>query len=99
MTLAVHQGGLLNQSVLYGSVVTAIDLAPGVTGDGSALTSQLPEVPCTPLPPLATLTKAQPSPLLRWQLLDVLFTYCLVARLFNGEHITECKVSRCFIVR
>lgn len=56
--------------------------------------SRLPALPKNPLPRLSTLTKAIPSPLLQWQLVDLLYTYCLLARLFNGEHVQEHQVCR-----
>lgn len=53
------------------------------------------EQPATPgeLPKLASLTKAAPSPLLRWQLLDVLYAYCLIMRLYNGEPMADPQVG------
>lgn len=49
----------------------------------------LPPPPSRPLPPLAALTKAAPSPLLRWQLLDLLYAYCFTLRLYNGDYQWE----------
>lgn len=45
----------------------------------------LPPGPSQPLQPLSALTKAQPSPLLRWQLLELLYAYCFVLRQYNGD--------------
>lgn len=47
--------------------------------------TSLPAPPAAPLVPLSELTAAVPSPLLRWQLLELLYAYCLVMRLYNGE--------------
>ena len=46
----------------------------------------IPQVTAAPLPALASLTKASPSPQLPWQLVDLLYCYCLTTRLYNGEH-------------
>lgn len=46
----------------------------------------VPRIASAPLPALASLTKAAPSPQLPWQLVDLLYCYCLTARLYNGEH-------------
>lgn len=62
--------------------------APGAEGDSGAI----PAPPSAPLPPLAALSKAQPSPLLRWQLVDILFSYCLTLRLYNGEWASDPQV-------
>lgn len=55
----------------------------------------LPAAPQDPLPLLASLTKAVPSPLLQWQLLDILYTYCFVMRLYNGEPQSDPQVVPC----
>ena len=49
----------------------------------------LPPPPTKPLPPLAALTRAQPSPVLQYHLLDLLFAYCYVLRLYNGDYTTD----------
>ncbi|KAK9907728.1 hypothetical protein WJX75_008819 [Coccomyxa subellipsoidea] len=45
----------------------------------------MPPPPSMPLPVLASLSKAQPSPHLRWQLVDILYSYCLTLYIYNGE--------------
>ncbi|BDA48131.1 probable zinc finger HIT domain-containing protein 2 at N-terminal half [Coccomyxa sp. Obi] len=45
----------------------------------------IPPPPSTPLPLVATLSKAQPSPLLRWQLVEILYSYCLTMHMYNGD--------------
>ena len=45
----------------------------------------LPNPPAAPLPLLRKLTAAVPSPLLVWQLLQLIYGYCWVMRLYNGE--------------
>lgn len=55
----------------------------------AALSSTLPVPPSRPLPPLAVLTKAAPSPLLQYQLLDLLYAYCLTLRRYNGDYQWE----------
>lgn len=52
----------------------------------------LPAAPQTPLPLLTSLTKAIPSPLLQWQLLDVLYAYCFLMRLYNGDPESDPQV-------
>ena len=59
--------------------------------DGEA--SVMPQMHQAPLPALQTLTAAQPSPKLRWQLLDLLFCYALAARLYNGDHQAMAEVT------
>ena len=52
-------------------------------------------LPCAPeggLPTLSSLTKATPSPLLQWQLLDILYSYVFVMRLYNGEYSIDAQV-------
>ena len=43
-----------------------------------------PPLPAS-LPPLSTLSKQAPSPLLFFNLIEVLYAYALAMRLFNGE--------------
>ncbi|KAL4452311.1 hypothetical protein ABPG75_007973 [Micractinium tetrahymenae] len=57
--------------------------------DGLAGGSGLPPPPSRPLPPLAALTRAAPSPLLRYQLLDLLYAYCFTLRRYNGDYQWE----------
>jgi hypothetical protein len=45
----------------------------------------VPEPPARPVPSLASLTKHRPSPLLRYQCLQLLYSYCFVLRRFNGD--------------
>ncbi|GAX83028.1 hypothetical protein CEUSTIGMA_g10455.t1 [Chlamydomonas eustigma] len=51
----------------------------------TAEASPLPPLPTHPLPALAALTRASPSSLLRWHVLEVMYTYCLTMAMFNGE--------------
>lgn len=53
--------------------------------DGSG-GGDLPAPPSRPLPPLAALTRMAPSPLLQYQLLDLLYAYAFTLRLFNGDY-------------
>ena len=66
--------------------------------------SAIPELPHEALPTVASLTRAQPSPLLRWQLLEVLYAYCCTLRTFHGDwhdapqvdnHITQIGRRSC----
>ena len=62
---------------------------------GSVSSSSGGGLPCAPeagLPALSSLTKATPSPLLQWQLLDILYSYVFVMRLYNGEYSTDAQV-------
>ena len=45
----------------------------------------IPPPPDEDLPPLESLTKAPPSPLLGCHITSVLYAYCYVMRMFNGE--------------
>ena len=57
----------------------------------------LPGPPREALPSVASLTKAQPSPLLRWQLLEILYAYCCTLRIFHGDWHDEPQVC-CWIL-
>ena len=48
----------------------------------------IPAAPCKPIPPLKNLTSRIPSDSIILHLIDVLFWYCLVLRLANGDY--EC---------
>jgi hypothetical protein len=49
----------------------------------------VPPPPATPLPPLSSLISQPPSPTLPLHLLDLLYSYCLTLRLFNGQYTTD----------
>lgn len=51
-----------------------------------------PAPPAEALPRLAALTPRAPSPLLRWQLPQLLFAYCAVMRLYNGDYHADAAV-------
>ena len=72
-----------------GAAPLAAAAAPGAAGGGGGL----PEPPSRALPPLAALTKAAPSPLLQYQLLDLLYAYCLTLRLYNGDYQCEAEAA------
>ena len=55
-------------------------------GAGVRSMGGLPAPPTTPLLPLSALIKGEPSPHLLATLLDLLYAYCLVLRLFNGDY-------------
>ena len=55
---------------------------------------QLPGLLLDPLPPLCSLTRATPSSLLKWHALDVLYSYCLVMRLYNGDVMVDIQVNK-----
>ena len=61
----------------------------------SAADAAVPEPPRESLPSLSMLTKAQPSPLLRWQLLEIVYAYCCTLRVFHGDWQDESEVGRC----
>ena len=54
--------------------------------------SGLPPLPANPLPRLQTLIRAEPALQLRWHLLDLLYAYCLVMRLYNGDPSADLQV-------
>ncbi|PSC72297.1 zinc finger HIT domain-containing 2 isoform A [Micractinium conductrix] len=69
-------------------LVVAAEEQASAAADGEQQRRQqalLPVPPSRPLPPLATLTRAAPSPVLRGQLLDLLYSYCLTLRRYNGD--------------
>ncbi|XP_021757730.1 zinc finger HIT domain-containing protein 2-like [Chenopodium quinoa] len=49
------------------------------------LESEIPPGPETPLPSPKNLTSAEPSPLLPFHLVDILYSYCFTLRLYNGD--------------
>eukprot|EP00889_Picochlorum_renovo_P004618 jgi/Picre1/31648/NNA_006999.t1 len=59
------------------------DLEP--TGTTSEVTCSLPKAPESPLPALSSLTSKNPSPLLMYHLIDLVFWYALALRLLNGD--------------
>lgn len=74
-----------------GSVATNSCWPAGSTSQLSS--GALPAAPEHALPPLASLTKSTPSPLLQWQLLDIMYSYALVMRLYNGDYSSDAQVS------
>eukprot|EP00191_Tetraselmis_sp_GSL018_P017114 CAMPEP_0177577970 /NCGR_PEP_ID=MMETSP0419_2-20121207/72_1 /TAXON_ID=582737 /ORGANISM="Tetraselmis sp., Strain GSL018" /LENGTH=298 /DNA_ID=CAMNT_0019066329 /DNA_START=879 /DNA_END=1772 /DNA_ORIENTATION=- len=55
-------------------------------GGGTALLSAVPAAPAEPLPSLKDLTRgAQPSPSLKWHLVDITYAYCCTLRHFDGD--------------
>jgi len=44
------------------------------------------------LPRLSALTPRAPSPLLRWQLPQLLYAYCAMLRLYNGDYRADATV-------
>lgn len=70
------------------------------TGTPSEAMSSLPKAPESPLPALSSLTSKQPSPLLMYHLVDLLFWYALILRALNGdcesaEADVVCLLSSC----
>lgn len=49
----------------------------------------LPPPPAAPIPPLSSLTSKPPSPELALHLIDTLYSYCLVMRLYNGQYTAD----------
>lgn len=47
--------------------------------------SKIPPGPEAPLPPISKLSSTEPSPLLVVHLVDIIFSYCLTLRLYNGD--------------
>lgn len=65
--------------------------APSEPGGWEGTAGAPPPPPPEPLPQLRSLARA-PSPLLRWQLPQLLFAYCGVLRLFNGDYRADALV-------
>ena len=59
------------------------------TSSGTHEQILIPSPPAAPLPPLSSLTSKPPSPALPLHLLDLLYSYCIVLRLFNGQYSTD----------
>lgn len=54
--------------------------------------SAIPDPPESALPRLAALSRATPSPLLQWQLLELLYAYCMVMHLYQGDWASDALV-------
>lgn len=74
---------------LCSDLACTVVLHAGTAAPPSTTASALPPPPRRALPPLAALTRAQPSPLLQYHLLDLLYGYCFVLRLYNGDCSTD----------
>ena len=55
--------------------------------------SAIPAPPEAALPRLAALSRAAPSPLLQWQLVEMLYAYCATVRLYQGDWASDAVVS------
>lgn len=65
-----------------------------VTGDAREIDNRaLPPAPEHALPLLKSLTRVEPSPLLQWQLLDIMYAYVYLMRLYNGDYTTDVQAS------
>ncbi|CAD7705201.1 unnamed protein product [Ostreobium quekettii] len=51
--------------------------------------SALPLPPSEPLPSVQSLTKAPPSDVVRWQLIDMLYAYCFIVRRFHSSILSD----------
>lgn len=85
--LELGAGGTPLVAAAEGPLASADPDAPAAPDSG------LPAPPSRPLPPLSALTKALPSPLLRYQLLDLLYCYCYTLRLYNGDYAWEAAAA------
>jgi hypothetical protein len=65
---------------------TALVEPVGGAAAGEAARGAVPPPPAAPLPRLAALTSRPPSPALPLHFLDLIYAYCLVLRLFNGDY-------------
>ena len=65
---------------------------PAEQGDRAGGPSAIPEAPETTLPRLAALSRAPPSLLLQWQLLEILYAYCSTMHLFQGDWAFDAMV-------
>lgn len=65
-------------------LVAEVGPSGGEDGEGG-----VPPPPPAPLPPLSALTSRPPAPELALHLLDILYAYCLVLRLYNGQYTTD----------
>ncbi|KAJ0053380.1 hypothetical protein Pint_00395 [Pistacia integerrima] len=51
----------------------------------SSESTEIPPGPETPLPPVSKLSSTEPSPLLVFHLVDMIYSYCFTLRLYNGD--------------
>ncbi len=58
---------------------------PMITEVGSNSVRTIPSLPTGPIPPLKSLTAAPPSPFLPFNLVNILYSYAFVDKLFNGD--------------
>ena len=50
------------------------------------------------LPRLGALSRAEPSPLLQWQLVEILYAYCTAMHLYQGDWASDAVVGPCYAV-
>ncbi|MEW5320347.1 MAG: hypothetical protein WDW38_011425 [Sanguina aurantia] len=70
----------------------------GRSGQVSSGGGSLPAGASAPLPRLTSLTTAAPSPLLRWQLLDLLYSYCLVTKRLSGAELRQAPAAATMVM-
>jgi hypothetical protein len=76
-----------------------VDLSSSAAEDDEQVASSaLPALPDS-VPALDTLTKVPPSPLIANNLIDILFAYVLVKRLYNGDTSAEPREAALYAVR
>lgn len=76
------------------------DCAPSLAGQDDQVRepSALPDPPESALPRLGVLSSAAPSPLLQWQLAEILYAYCTAMHLYQGEWASDAVVGACFLL-
>jgi hypothetical protein len=82
-----------------GSLIVDLSPADGDTPtDEASQSTSMPALPAS-LPALETLTNVPPSPLVANNLIDILFAYVLVMRLYNGDTSVEPREAALHVVR
>lgn len=72
-----------------------VELPSGDSKEETRQKSSLPAPPAEPLTALSELISSAPSPLLRWQLFELLYAYSLVMRLYNGDPAVDSEDAAC----
>ncbi|XP_077248514.1 HIT-type Zinc finger family protein isoform X2 [Tasmannia lanceolata] len=60
-------------------------VSPFLDGQEMAQLSEIPPGPASPPQPVSKLISTEPSPLLSFHLIDIVYSYCFTLRLYNGD--------------
>lgn len=76
---------LLQEEANRGALPVDLELVSPLDSETDAESSEIPAPPDKPLQSIKDLTPKQPSPLLGVHLIEVVYGYCFMLRLFNGD--------------